>query len=382
MAYKHIEISTLQFAKRDGVLNGDVAATERTREATTLVLCDGLGSGIKANMAAIFAATRLLELTQHGFSVRSAFRNLVQTMHQAKTSDQPYAAFTLCHILNDGKTSILNYEMPAPIAVENQYAYPLPQRTFVVGREVVGESHFFLEKDRRLFLVSDGVTQAGMGKTLPLGWTEEGLVKFINKCFQLDYGEDTLGSRILEQTRTLDGQTFHDDATVVSLSARPGNIVNIFSGPPADKAVDTPTVRRFLGSEGIKAVCGSTTASIVARHLGIGLKVEAARPGFLEPPSYRLQGVDLVTEGAITLNQVFNLLDGNIEATGDPSGVMTLYSLLKFADRVNFTIGRAENPAHKDIRFNQLGMMPRAKIVPMIAEKLKEQGKLVVAEYA
>lgn len=381
MPYKHIEIETCQFAKREGALNGDVVASERTREATTLVICDGLGSGVRANLAANFAARRLLELTRHGHSVRAAFRNVVQTMHQAKTSDLPYAAFCLVHILNDGKVSLLNYEMPAPIFVENAYASLPAARTFVVGREVVSEAHFFLERGRRIFLVSDGVTQAGMGGgALPLGWTDAGVVKFVNKCFQLDYGPETIGARILEQVRTLDGRTFHDDATVVSLSARDGNVVNVLSGPPLERADDAAVIRRFMQTDGIKIICGSTTATIASRQLETELKVEAAPPGFLEPPRYRLAGFEVVTEGAITLNQVFNLLDGNIEPTNDPHGVMTIYSLLKFADRVNFTVGRAENPAHKDLRFNQLGVMPRAKVIPLIAERLREQGKLVVLE--
>jgi len=138
-----------------------------------------------------------------------------------------------------------------------------------------------------------------------------------------------------------------------------------------------------MSAVGIKVVSGSTTASVAARHLDAELKVENGQIGFMEPPRYLLRGADLVTEGAITLNQVYNLIDDNVEleAANDKSGVMTLYSLLKFADRVNFTVGRAENPAHKDIKFSQLGVLPRAKIIPMIAEKLKAQGKLVVVQY-
>jgi len=383
MPYKHIEIEALQFAKRGGFPCGDVVVSERTREATLIVVCDGIGSGIKANVAATFTASRLLELTKHGFSIRGAFRNLVQTMHQAKTTDLPYSAFTVCHILNDGKTSILNYEMPAPIAVENQYAYLLPQRNIVVGREVVTESYHFLEKGQRLFLLSDGITQAGMGKVFPLGWKEEGVVKFLNKCFQLNYDNATLAARIADQSKNLDGSIYHDDATVVTVSARDGTIVNIWSGPPLDKTNDAQVVRHFMSAVGIKVVSGSTTASVAARHLDAELKVENGQIGFMEPPRYLLRGADLVTEGAITLNQVYNLIDDNVEleAANDKSGVMTLYSLLKFADRVNFTVGRAENPAHKDIKFSQLGVLPRAKIIPMIAEKLKAQGKLVVVQY-
>jgi hypothetical protein len=140
--------------------------------------------------------------------------------------------------------------------------------------------------------------------------------------------------------------------------------------------------RAFLETDGIKVICGATTALLAARCMKRELKMEPVRIGYVEPPRYLLPGVDLTTEGAITLNQVCNLLDADEQDLADnQSGVAGLCKLLRFADRVNWTVGTAINPAHADIRFAQMGIWPRHKIIPMLADKLRAQGKLVVLEY-
>ena len=160
------------------------------------------------------------------------------------------------------------------------------------------------------------------------------------------------------------------------------NILNIFTGPPLEMSDDDTVVPNFLKSDGIKVVCGSSTANIVSRYLDKPLKVDSVQVNFIEPPKYSLEGIDLVTEGAVTLNQVYNILDEKPdEYAQNRGGVSTLYSLFQFADRINFTVGKTKNEAHTDVIFRQVGVLPRTSIVPLIAEKLKKEGKLVVINY-
>jgi hypothetical protein len=138
-------------------------------------------------------------------------------------------------------------------------------------------------------------------------------------------------------------------------------------------------VGRFLQSEGRKVVCGATTAKIVGQRLGVSLEVEQSE-SLIAPPTYRLKGVDLVTEGAVTLNQAYNILDEDPTEYEEESGVTHLCDLLHGADRVNIFLGMARNPASGDIAFRQQGILPRIKVVPLLAERLRQQGKLVVVE--
>jgi len=381
MPYTHIEIEILQHAKRPEEPCGDVVAWEKNREATTLVLCDGLGSGVYANLAARFAAERLLTLIRQDFSPRDAFLTVAESMQQAKSDRGPYASLVLCRVLNDGHATLLAFEAPGAIALERQYAFVLPQRHTTSNTTVIAESHFHMNRNAHLLLVSDGITQAGMGKGLASGWQTSGVAHYVNGCFRAGAAALELPERIRSQAQSLDQAALHDDATVVMMSARAGNVVNVLSGPPADRGRDEAVARDFCGSHGVKVVCGATTALIVSRYLKRDLQIDPARLGYVEPPRYQLPGIELTTEGAITLNQACNLLDLEAEdLTESQSSVAALCGLLRQADRVNWIVGSAENPAHRDIRFRQMGIWPRARIIPEIADKLRRQGKLVVVE--
>ena len=110
--------------------------------------------------------------------------------------------------------------------------------------------------------------------------------------------------------------------------------------------------------------------------------VEKDPQSLVAPPRYEIPGIDLVTEGAVTLNQVFNVLDEDMAEFTEDSGVTELCALLHVADRVNITAGGAKNQASGDISFRQCGILTRAHILPLIAEKLRADGKLVVLEHA
>jgi hypothetical protein len=172
-----------------------------------------------------------------------------------------------------------------------------------------------------------------------------------------------------------------DDCTTVMALCRRGQIVNIMTGPPTSEVSDGAAVRRLIQSEGLKIVCGGTTAEVVARIMGERVIVEQDSLSLIAPPRYEIRGIDLVTEGAVTLNQVYNLFDENIKDLTEDSGVTELCALLQVADRVNFLVGDAKNSASGNISFRQRGILTRDRIVTLLAEKLRAAGKLVVLEH-
>jgi hypothetical protein len=166
----------------------------------------------------------------------------------------------------------------------------------------------------------------------------------------------------------------------VSAFCRKGNVVNIFTGPPLDKSEDSLIAGRFLARDGMKIVCGASTAGVVARKLERELEIELAKNSMIAPPGYKIEGIDLVTEGAITLNQVYNIFDTDPTRFEPDSPVSLLCDALLFADKVSFIVGRTQNQGHGGIAFTQRGILPRQTIVKLLAEKLREAGKLVQIE--
>jgi hypothetical protein len=170
--------------------------------------------------------------------------------------------------------------------------------------------------------------------------------------------------------------------TVALVRCRPGKHLSILTGPPADASMDDEWVGRFLASPGAKVVCGSTTADIVARQLGETPDMDLDDRSIVAPPKYRLAGVDLATEGAITLMQAYNILEEDPSRYEEDSGVTELCDLFRSADRIHFFVGSAVNPAHKSIAFLQKGILPRVRTVALLRDALTKAGKLVVVDTA
>jgi hypothetical protein len=377
--YVHIEVETAQSAKRPEWPCGDVVACDRTVAATTLICADGIGSGIRARIAAEMCVSRTLESIRLGASLRKAFASIVHSMERNRDPTGAFAAFSVARILNDGMTTILAYEAPTAILVSRMHAAVIPTRSIELGGAMVAESDCYLEPGDGLLVMSDGITQAGLGHGLPHGWQTEGVLRFINSSLSDGRSLREISELVHRESRRLwrkDG----DDCTAMMALCRRGQIVNIMTGPPALQASDAAAVRRFVQSEGLKIVCGGTTAEIVARALGESIAVEQDPQSLVAPPRYEIPGIDLVTEGAVTLNQVYNLLDEDLAEFTEDSGVTELCALLHVADRVNILSGSAKNQASGNISFRQCGILTRNRIVPLIAEKLRAAGKLVVVE--
>ncbi len=382
MGYRHVEVAVAQSAKRPGDPCGDAVHVERTEGYTLLVCADGLGSGIKANVAATLCVSRLAALIRSGFSLREAFARLVRTMNEAREPGLPYAAFSVARFLPGGEPTVLSYEAPPPVLVAHYTSVVLTGNRFTVeGAEVV-EAEYRLEPGEGLLLVSDGVTQAGMGRAFPYGWGIDRVARFARDHRRGGADLDLLPEAVHRQARRYDGTDRGDDCTACLALCREGKVVTVFTGPPAQKALDGAAVAAFMAGDGAKVVCGATTAKLVARHLGRELRVREESLDSIAPPYYEIDGVDLVTEGAVTLNQALNILDEDQRRYEPNSGVSRLCALLRGADRINFLVGRAPNAANEDIAFRQQGILSRATVIPLLAERLQEAGKLVVVRFA
>lgn len=369
-------------AVKDGkIVCGDSYLCDRTLDYTEFVLCDGIGSGVYANVAAISCASRLVELLRAGISQKAACETVAESMHRARQEDIPFSAFSAARILNDGKFTVYSYESPEPIYVKDGTASVLKPYFYAAGDEMIGESSGTLNIGDCLVLCSDGVTQAGMGRGYTFGIGSEGIADFINRRLMKGDGYEELPARIIELTENITGRRHEDDATVAILCCREGLEVNMLTGPPSLKSKDRFFVERFMAKPGRHVVCGSTTAEILARELKREIRLKSAGISFGTPPEYYMDGIDIITEGAVALNQMYNILGENPERFVSDSAVERLCALLLKADAVTFMVGRAVNPSHTELVFKQLGIRPRETTIRLIENFLREKGKLVVTEY-
>jgi hypothetical protein len=129
-------------------------------------------------------------------------------------------------------------------------------------------------------------------------------------------------------------------------------------------------------------VCGGTTAKIVAGHLGQPLDVDLSTMTNEVPPIARLKGIDLVSEGILTLTRTNELLRSGTDRKKvmfRVDGAASLLRLFLESDHIHFVVGQAVNPAHQNPDLpHQLGI--RVKVVRELAEALRAKGKEVTIE--
>jgi hypothetical protein len=197
-----------------------------------------------------------------------------------------------------------------------------------------------------------------------------------------DLNADDLANKIADAVNELYVGAPGDDVSIVVFKVRHKLVATVFTGPPDDKSRDDEVVMRFLKRSGKLAVCGGTTAKIVARHLGEPLEVDLRTITDEVPPMAQIKGVDLVSEGILTLTRASELLRSGIQRKDvrfQTDGAASLIRLLLGVDHIHFIIGQAMNPAHQNPDLpHQLGI--RQKVVQEIAEELTERGKEVTLE--
>ena len=376
--YIHTDIFAAQSSKKSDQPCGDAWGVFRNENATTFVLADGLGSGVKANIAANLCVSRMLTLVRMGLSIRETFNRLSATMDTAWGTVDPFSVFTIAQILNNGRTTILSYEMPPPLIISRSYAQVLNDRVYTREKAVVHESNCVIEKGEGLMLMSDGITQAGIGKLFTNGWESEGVCNFLQTHLngRLINGNN-LAQLVHNQARSYWPNNKGDDCSVVVAVNRRGVVVNLLSGPPLRVADDEDFVHDFYNESGIHIISGGSTSKMAARVMNRAIDV-VDDGNALTPPSFKMKGTDLITEGMVTLNQVCNLLDEDLASlpTGSPAYEMTYF--LKMADKVNIWMGMADNVSEDRIEFRQQGLLSRHSIIKRIESKLLQQGKLVV----
>ena len=378
-ADKHLYVDdyVAQVNKRSNLTCGDYTMIKRNPEYTDFALCDGMGSGPKANMNAIMCANRILTLMENGISIYKACEKAVQLMHRARTEDIPFAAFSIVRVTKHGHYTALSFEISPPIIVKNNIAEIAKQRHFTCAHEIISESVGKLGKNDAIIFTSDGVSQAGLGIMSGMGWGIEGFNKFINNNLDKGISLKEIAEKTLNQTYRLSGRVHADDTTIAVLSAKPANIINILTGPPDDKSLDNKFVNAFVKRTGSKVICGSTTADVAAREMNKKVEIEQISTDFNQPPRYRIEGIDIVSEGAVTLNQVYNIIDVDKDKMLLSSVVCDIAKMMLDADIINIYLGDATNTAHKDISFTQIGIVERKTIVQLLIEKLLKRGKVV-----
>jgi hypothetical protein len=351
----------------------------RSGDMVTVVLSDGLGSGVKANILATLTSTIAVSMLRGGASIDDVVETIGHTLPICQVRKVAYSTLTILQIKNDGSAYLVQYDNPDAFYYSDGMIVPIESSDRIVADKVIKEARFQLKAGDRLFLVSDGVIYAGVGGVLNLGWGWPNVADYIKKINDQESRASVLAKWLVNVCDQFYAGQPGDDTTAVAVVIREPRCLTVAVGPPKKPEDDRKMVARLMSSVGTKVVCGGTTGKIVAREIGESLHVDLDTIHGGMPPTASINGIDLVTEGIITLSKTLDrLIQG--EPVHGKDGASRLARMLLDADHVELLVGKAVNPAHQNPDL-PISTTLKERVMDDIARILVELGKEVSVSY-
>ena len=370
-------------------LCGDhVDIIEQDENSSVIVLADGLGSGVKASILSTLTSKIISTMMAEGLKLEDCVSTIAATLPICSVRGVAYSTFTILHLIDNETVEIIQYDNPDVIFLRDNEIYDYPKQELNIDGKKMLKSTISLRENDILVAMSDGCPHAGIGMAFNFGWKWEEIAEFMKGISAVGYTAKTLATMLVDQCNKEYGHRPGDDATACVIKIRKREPINILFGPPRNRDDCDRMMSLFFSKEGKHIICGGTTSSIAAAYLGKPVKASLTFERGDVPPIAEIEGVDLVTEGVITINKVIeyakDVLDKNecYETWSFNRDGASLICQLLFeeATDINFYVGRAVNPAHQNpelpITFNI-----KMNLVEELSSCLKQMGKRIKVSY-
>ncbi len=383
------EIGYLSFNHFGEELCGDhVEVTSKDESTKILVLADGLGSGVKANILSTLTSKMLSSMIAGDISIKECIRCIANTLPVCKVRKVAYSTFTIIKIQDNKYVDIYNFDNPEPFMIRNGKVMDLSYSSMVIDGKTIYHAKIEASLYDTFILMSDGVKYAGVGETLNFGWDMPQIKEFMSIFYRNDYSSKALATLLASQCNELYNGRPGDDTTVAVVRIRERQQVNLLIGPPTNKEDDEEILSLFFAKEGIHIVSGGTTGNLVSRYLNQPLVLQTEYLDKEVPPTASIEGVDLVTEGIITINKVLEYADNYLKQNDlfvtwfyKIDGASQIAKcLFEQATDINFFVGCAINNAHQG-EDTGINFTTKMHLIDKLAKKLKLMGKNVKVTY-
>jgi len=377
------EFGLRQMNKKGEELCGDSVEFSPRPELATLVFSDGLGSGVKASILSTLTTRIARRMLDEGLPLDEVVQTVSETLPICRVRKIAYSTFSVAQLFSEGRAKLVMFDNPPPFLIHNSELQRLPYDEHEVGGKRICEYSFPLRAGDWLILVSDGVLNAGIGGAYPLGWGWEKVAAYLEGHVHEVLSAEELAAKLARVVGELYEGSPGDDVSIAIIKARKKRVVVLFAGPPISKQDDKLIVNALMSSPDSRVVCGGTTANIVARELQREINVDLETGTDEVPATGKIEGIDLVTEGTLTITKALGILrsdEPSAKLRLRTDGASSLVVLLSEADQVKILLGRAMNPAHQNPNLpRNLGL--KTQVVQTLGEELRRKGKEVQIEF-
>ena len=388
----HIDVHCAQKNFGEERICGDVFLSRRISEEgrTIIVLSDGMGHGVKANVLATLTSTMAQNFTLEHKEPEKIAEIIMNTLPVCSERQMSYSTFTIIDIQDNGPLSIIQYDNPKAVVFRGKTLFEPEWNTLVMqsennaGKEIHTCS-FTPQMEDRIIICSDGITQSGMGDMqFPFGWGIDNLKEYIAKQVSStpELSARRLSVKVVNMASKNDGYSSRDDTSCATVYFRNPRKLLVCTGPPYEETKDTQLADAVRNFDGKKIICGATTADIIGRELNIPIEDSFTFDDPDLPPISHMEGIDLVTEGILTLTKVTRILKDYKSSYALGKGPADrIVSLFRESDKIRFIIGTRINIAHQDPSL-PVDLEIRRTVVKRMAKTLEEKFlKTVTIEY-
>ena len=352
-----------------------------------IVLADGLGSGVKANILAILTSKIISTMLAADMQIEDAVETIAATLPVDKSVNTAFSTFTIFQVFDNRIARIIEYENPNVILIRDGKSVEFARSVKNIDDKEISFSEIDLQENDLFFLMSDGVLYASKNGVYNDKWDRDHVISYMETFYNIGFTAKTLTTILLDETKKLYGDHPTDDATVCTILIRNRETVNLCFGPPAVFEDGKKMMTFFFGREGKHIVCGGTTAKIAADFLGKPVITSDLEPDPEIPPISTVEGIDLVTEGIVTMNRVVIYAKDYLADNSSfekwsykKDGASQIARMLfETATDVNLFIGKAVNPAHQNMQ--QLSFDVKMRLVDELIDCLEKMGKIVTVNY-
>lgn len=375
--------------KKGEQLCGDhIEIVDQNENSLVLVLADGLGSGVKACILSTLTSKIISTMIANNLSIEECVSTIAATLPVCEKRGVAYSTFTIIRITNNSEAEIIQYDNPHVIMLRGGENCEYPRTSMEIGGKTIYKSRLPLEENDVFIAMSDGAIYAGVGKTLNFGWQRDSIIDFMVGNYDKKMSAKGISQLLLDECNDLYGGEPGDDTTVAAVKIRRRIPVSLMIGPPSNPGDLKKMQTLFFAKEGKHIVCGGTTSKLASEYLG---KPVVPCLDYFDPeipPIAKIEGIDLVTEGVVTMTKVLeyagSYLNGSISISDlsmKKDGASKIaHMLFEEATDISFYVGRAVNPAHQNpalpINFNV-----KMQLIDEVSKKLKAMGKNISVSY-
>lgn len=381
-----LEYGYTSFHKHGEELCGDNVTVTDQDGYLTLVLADGMGSGVRASILSTLTSTMLCTMITHNVPIEETVETIADTLPVSKVNNAAYSTFSVIHVNREGNGYLFEFDNPRFIYYRGGRHYEPQLNELRVREMVISWMELHMQEDDLILVMSDGNLNAGTGMTLNYGWTRKEMIGYMNDHLLPGMSARCAASILASASDSLYMHMPLDDTSVAAVRYRREVPVNVMIGPSADRADNSRQVSDFLADEGLKAICGGTTAAIAAAYLDKEVIAENESADPEVPPISRIEGIDLVTEGVLTLQKLLVLSEEYLRTDsfspkqfrGEDGASRLAELLFEEATTIRFFVGQAVNEAYQKL---QMDSTLKFRLVDRLMEDLKKMGKQVSVRY-